>query len=1777
MRKLVPFLLLLQSLTLLGDAQVRISEVHYNPVEETVFDGTTNRTFNAAGVPIFSDTLAPADFTDNVHEFIEIQNRGAEAVDLSGWSFSSGVEYTFPAGTTVPPGAFKVIAKDAARIQTKYGITDVLGNYQGKLSNDGEAVTLVNAAGAVIDSVNYSARFPWAQSADALGAAKDWLGFDPAAYQYKGRSLERVSFTASANDPANWLASPLETGPTPGTANTISRPVPKPVVVAFSATHPDGSPAIRPANSVSVSATFSSTVALSNVQLEYFVDNIEIFTETVTTLGMTEAPVGSGQYTATIPASVQLSRGIVRFRFKADRGEGSEIVSPRADDPKIVPAINNTRTAWHAYFVAPPRASANPVYDCFVSSASLGVLNNNISQSPRRVTSNGDPREIPYVAATDPQWNGTQPAVVVHKGVVYDIRFRHHGSRYRRGAGRQSYKWQFPRCNLFQGTIQEIFETDKNADTSNSGKKSTEWGHQLYRAAGIPTSYTAIVDLYLNNNGMLQRLQQSVCDDRLLETFYEELHKRDPSQPLLTPGDVYKVKGTDEGANSPYVNGYGQLLTASRTSGTGKLWTPLHQYRWTFSMQNNDWKGHKQLKDMVDSLWAERAKGSVAIRAWLAANWDIDRTLTYLAIRNWSCPWDDHFHNYYVYRQANGKWSMLPWDFDYEFGENRPYTAPIYETNGNQFKDTFLNFYRTEFNQKLWTLNNTLLTPANLQSMGINLGQFNIDRRTEVNRQLNLGIYRLPIQPVAQGPVNGAGATPPALLSASAYAHTSGNVSGVNAHAKSKWEIRASSGTWNEPLYVQTSTTNLTSLPIPFSELVLGNTYFWRVTYLDALDHPSTTSAEASFIFGVGDVTENLVVMDAGSLWKYNAEFAPTNLNWTTLGYDDSSWLSGAAPLGHSPSAALPVAIRTVIPPTDRVSFYFRKGFTYSGSKTATTVLRLRHYIDDGVVLYLNGTELKRTRMSTSADQYALAASGWVGDPTLEPSSSTWFTVPTAALQNGENILAASVHQFSGDTADFMFGLDLQVTYTPGSAGVVINEVMADNQRAVSNGGAFPDYVEFYNKATVDVDMGGLSLSDDSLNPNKFVFPVGTVVPGGSYLMVWCDNDLAAPGIHTGFKLSAGGGAVTLYSGTALVDYVTYGVQAPGLPIGRIPNGTGVFTLNDPSAGATNIVKSLGNVSGLRLNEWMARPSSGDDWIEIHNTSTSPVPIAGLYLSDSPNSPTNTRIPPLSFIAARGYTRFDADGTTAGGNHLNFALSANGEQILLTNTDGVTVINSVSFGSQLTDVAQGRVPDGGPSISSFPLSGTPGASNYLPASIVINEALTGSSAPLEDAIELFNPTAGDVAIGGWWLSDDRTNLQKFQLPAGTVVPAGGFKVFYESQFASTPTGFALSSAGDELILSATDGSGNLTGFRAQVGFGAAADGVPFGRINTAGAPEFWPLMGHSFGQSTPASVAEFRTGSGAANAAPRIGPIIINEVMYHPPDGAGGADNSRDEFIELHNISSSAVDVSGWKLKGDADFSFPAGSSIPPGAYILVVSFAPGETATLDAFRAVYGATAGATVFGPYQPRMVNSASNIELAYPGAAVGTETPFILVDKVAYSDAAPWPTSPDGLGTSLQRSSRTVIGNDPGNWTAAAPTAGGVNNGQPPVGDSDGDGMPDSYELANSLNPNSAADAFLDSDADGQTNAAEYFAGTNPNSAADVFKAAVGKRAVGSGFVIRFPAKTNKSYSILYKGALGDANWTKLTDISAENYDRTIEHADPTTAGHRFYRIVTPQAP
>lgn len=486
------------------------------------------------------------------------------------------------------------------------------------------------------------------------------------------------------------------------------------------------------------------------------------------------------------------------------------------------------------------------------------------------------------------------------------------------------------------------------------------------------------------------------------------------------------------------------------------------------------------------------------------------------------------------------------------------------------------------------------------------------------------------------------------------------------------------------------------------------------------------------------------------------------------------------------------------------------------------------------------------------------------------------------------------------------------------------------------------------------------------------------------------------------------------------------------------------------------------DLSGLRFTEIMYNPPTfglvpGEEveFLELKNSGSVVIDLGGLTFSSGINFafPNRTMLQPGQFfVLAANSTAFAAKypGVAIHGVYSG-RLNNGGEVITLSDPLGTTVMEFDYKDSGRWPVA----PDGfgyslvvrsgaavlGPGnpwywrASTNP-GGSPGADDPEPTipPIVINEALTHTDPPLVDYIELHNPTGAPVDIGGWFLTDNSGSPAKFRIPDHTILEAGGYRTFDEGDFNPTPglgNSFTLDSHGEQVyLLSADPVSGALTGYSHGFSFGAAEHGVAFGRqVVSTGDEHFVAQIGR-----TP----------GLANTGPRIGPVVIRQIMYHPPDLPGGVDNSADEFIELRNISTAPVPLfdpafptNVWRVRGGITFDFPTNTVLAPTQSVVLVNINPADSVALAGFRAKYGAFVGVPIVGPYGGKLNNSNDRIDLQRPDVPDTNGVAHFTVDEVSYQDAAPWPATADGGGAALRRITLSAYGNEPANWIGYAP--------------------------------------------------------------------------------------------------------------------------------------------
>jgi hypothetical protein len=489
----------------------------------------------------------------------------------------------------------------------------------------------------------------------------------------------------------------------------------------------------------------------------------------------------------------------------------------------------------------------------------------------------------------------------------------------------------------------------------------------------------------------------------------------------------------------------------------------------------------------------------------------------------------------------------------------------------------------------------------------------------------------------------------------------------------------------------------------------------------------------------------------------------------------------------------------------------------------------------------------------------------------------------------------------------------------------------------------------------------------------------------------------------------------------------------------------------------------------LRITEVMYNPTDtlagetgtdNDDYefIELYNSGPVAIDLSDVQFTDGLNfsfatSSVTSLEPDEYVVVVRNQSAFESrygNAINIAGEFSLDALSNSGETIELS-FGGTVTIHQFSYedGNGWPALADGKgasmdVLDTDANYdtpanwhNSVEILGSPGRAGLQPFSgIVINEVLTHTDLPQLDSIELLNVSDSPIDISGWWLSDSCDNLHKFQIPPNTLLDDGDYIVFTESDFNSSlgvdPMDFGLNGAhGDELFLIETNGGQPLRYIDA-ISFGAAANGETIGRFPNGTGP-IVPMAANTIG---------------SVNSVPRVGPVVISEINYNPVAPVGISESTL-EFVEIINTGSVDANLLNWTLTG-ANFSFLGTTTIAAGEIVVVVSFdplAPENAQLVSDFRTTYGIDGTVQLVGGFSGSLSNGGELVQLLRPDDPPLDEPTFIpqlLEDEADYDDDAPWPTTPDGGGSTLTRLFPVGVGSDPSSWMPDAPTPGSIDN-------------------------------------------------------------------------------------------------------------------------------------
>ncbi|MBM3847273.1 MAG: hypothetical protein FJ405_13450, partial [Verrucomicrobia bacterium] len=678
----------------------------------------------------------------------------------------------------------------------------------------------------------------------------------------------------------------------------------------------------------------------------------------------------------------------------------------------------------------------------------------------------------------------------------------------------------------------------------------------------------------------------------------------------------------------------------------------------------------------------------------------------------------------------------------------------------------------------------------------------------------------------------------------------------------------------------------------------------------------------------------------------------------------------------------------------------------------------------------------------------------------------------------------------------------------PVSSGIQLREVFPGSEERVG-------WIELFNPGSSSVPLNGWRLREERQRA-AFVFPSSVAIAPQEFLIVYCDTNPGHPGLHSGFKLDPTGGTVTLTDASnRRQDVVTFASLPSGRSLGRT-GAFGTWELCEPSPAAPNEPVPLSSPSGLVLNEFLANSDQGYDWIEIHNSTNAPISLVGCYLATSNNV---FRIASPIFAPPGGFVVLRAD-EEPGIDHLPFKLPSTPGMIALHDPSGA-LVSRVSYGSQLSSVATGRLPDGMGSWMSFPFSASPGRSNYiatLGSALRFNEIMAAAAEGTSgDWIELFNAGTSTIALDGYSITLESPSFSGWRFPDGITISPGSYQIIDCTPRASSPGRLDI---GQEL----SDFSGALSLRDAQ---GRVIDRIRYG----------FQISNRTIGRANN----EWRLLNSPSPGAVNTGAATLGDLRFVRFNEWLSAGWQGEDWFELFNPGSNAVNLAGCFLSDDPSLGGVSNALISPLTFIPAQGFVR--------FFADDSTERGSHHL-PFRLDMLGETLRL---YSPTRTVVESIDLLVQQPGVSEGL----FPDGS---------TNVVRFPGTATPGASNRRFI--------DTDADGMPDDWEMANGFDPGEPSTAVQDTDGDGLNNLDEYRSDTDPRNPASALRLSVSQISE-SGIRLSFRAAAGRSYQIQSKDSLADVGWRLLKAISPSGEPREVTVREDRQAPEikaRFYRVV-----
>jgi hypothetical protein len=504
------------------------------------------------------------------------------------------------------------------------------------------------------------------------------------------------------------------------------------------------------------------------------------------------------------------------------------------------------------------------------------------------------------------------------------------------------------------------------------------------------------------------------------------------------------------------------------------------------------------------------------------------------------------------------------------------------------------------------------------------------------------------------------------------------------------------------------------------------------------------------------------------------------------------------------------------------------------------------------------------------------------------------------------------------------------------------------------------------------------------------------MIPGNGFLVITMTANI--------FNNTGSDAVQLLTPNNTIVDNTgTYTGTTVGLSYARVPDGSATWLKGSPSPGASNppppgatptaapsstptaiaTTPTAANLpptatstppiatpypTGIVLNEFLANPTTGQEWIELYNSSGAGATLSGWKLDDGANGSAPYTLPANTIIAAGGYLTI----------YLPSAMLNNtGDTVQLLSPDSV-VVDETTYSASTPDVSRNRAADG----SWYNSDPSPGAANLPPSTptptatatptstpsptktptptrtpspthtpssaptatalptialyptgIILNEFLANPRTNYSDEwIELYNGGAAIADLAGWKLDDGEAGGSPYKLPANSLIAPSGFLLVH------LPSAL-LNNDGDTVRLIRPDGvvvdSTSYTSSAPDVSRSRAPDGSWYDSADTTPAEvNAPPRAATSTPPATATAISNAAAPTGNAISSSDTSGVRLNEVLPAPKNAFDA------EWVEIASDSAAPADLSGWKVDdgegGGAPYTLPAGSLIAPHGLLVV-------------------------------------------------------------------------------------------------------------------------------------------------------------------------------------------------------------------------------------------------